>query len=262
MRIRTQNLQVNYDEKIIIPSLNLEIPENKVTILIGPNGCGKSTLLKSIMRIIPIKSGKIFLDDKDMKSLSQREIANKISILPQTPIVPEGIDVKNLISYGRFPHKKSLSGLNKEDYEIINWAMEKTGILDIKDRIVSNLSGGQRQRVWISLALAQKTSTIILDEPTTYLDMAHQLEVLELLQKLNRNNKTTIIMVIHELNHATKFADNIIGMKNGNVLFQGDPSNVITKENLKLLYEIDATLVKNEEKGYPICMDYSIINEN
>ena len=262
MRIRTQNLQVNYDEKIIIPSLNLEIPENKVTILSGPNGCGKSTLLKSIMRIIPIKSGKIFLDDKDMKSLSQREIANKISILPQTPIVPEGIDVKNLISYGRFPHKKSLSGLNKEDYEIINWAMEKTGILDIKDRIVSNLSGGQRQRVWISLALAQKTNTIILDEPTTYLDMAHQLEVLELLQKLNRNNKTTIIMVIHELNHATKFADNIIGMKNGNVLFQGDPSNVITKENLKLLYEIDATLVKNEEKGYPICMDYSIINEN
>lgn len=261
MGIRTHNLQVNYDEKIIIPSLNLEIPENKVSILIGPNGCGKSTLLKSIMRIIPIKKGKIFLNDKDMKSLSQREIANKISILPQTPIIPDGIDVKNLISYGRFPHKKSLSGLNKEDYEIINWAMEKTGILNIKDCIVSELSGGQRQRVWISLALAQKTDTIILDEPTTYLDMAHQLEVLELLQELNRNNKTTIIMVIHELNHATKFADNIIGMKKGKIVFQGNPSDVITKENLRLLYEIDATLVKNEEKGYPICMDYSIINE-
>lgn len=261
MGIRTHNLQVNYDEKIIIPSLNLEIPENKVSILIGPNGCGKSTLLKSIMRIIPIKKGKIFLNDKDMKSLSQREIANKISILPQTPIIPDGIDVKNLISYGRFPHKKSLSGLNKEDYEIINWAMEKTGILNIKDCIVSELSGGQRQRVWISLALAQKTDTIILDEPTTYLDMAHQLEVLELLQELNRNNKTTIIMVIHELNHATKFADNIIGMKKGDIVFQGNPSDVITKENLRLLYEIDATLIKNEEKGYPICMDYSIINE-
>ncbi|BAK81553.1 ABC transporter ATP-binding protein [Candidatus Arthromitus sp. SFB-rat-Yit] len=261
MGIKTQNLQINYDEKIIIPSLNLEIPENKVTILIGPNGCGKSTLLKSIMRIIPIKNGKIFLNDKDMKSLSQKEIANKISILPQTPIVPDGIDVKNLISYGRFPHKKSLSGLNKEDYEIINWAMEKTNILNIKDSIVSELSGGQRQRVWISLALAQKTDMIILDEPTTYLDMSHQLEVLELLQDLNRKDKTTIIMVIHELNHATKFADNIIGMKNGNAIFQGNPSDVITRENLRLLYEIDATLIKNEEKGYPICVDYSIIDE-
>lgn len=261
MGIRTQNLQINYDEKIIIPSLNLEIPENKVTILIGPNGCGKSTLLKSIMRIIPIKNGKIFLNDKDMKSISQKEIAKKISILPQTPIVPDGIDVKNLISYGRFPYKKSLSGLNKEDYEIINWAMKKTNILNIKDSIVSELSGGQRQRVWISLALAQKTDMIILDEPTTYLDMSHQLEVLELLQDLNRKDKTTIIMVIHELNHATKFADNIIGMKNGNVIFQGNPSDVITTENLKLLYEIDATLIKNEEKGYPICVDYSIIDE-
>lgn len=262
MSIDIHNLQIAYNDKIIIPCANLKIPENKITILIGPNGCGKSTLLKSIIKIIPIKKGEIFLNGVNIKTLSQKKLAQQIALLPQFPTIPDGINVKNLVSYGRFPHQKLLSGLRKQDYDIIDWAIEKTGISGFKNRSVEKLSGGQRQRVWIALALAQKTDILILDEPTTYLDMAHQLEILELLQKLNKENKMTILMVLHELNHASKFADNIVGMKKGNIIFEGSPNEVINTENLKKLYEIEATLVKDEKKGYPICMDYSIINEN
>ena len=262
MNIDIHNLQIAYNDKIIIPCANLKIPENKITILIGPNGCGKSTLLKSIMKIIPIKKGDISLNGINIKTLPQKKLAQQIALLPQSPTIPDGINVKNLVAYGRFPHQKPLSGLTKQDYNIIEWAIEKTGISELKDINVKKLSGGQRQRVWIALALAQKTDILILDEPTTYLDMAHQLEILELLQKLNKENKITILMVLHELNHASKFADNIVGMKNGNVIFEGTPNDVINTENLKKLYEIEATLIKDETKGYPICIDYSIINEN
>lgn len=262
MGIEIHGLQVNYYDQVIINSLDLHIPENKITIIIGPNGCGKSTLLKSIMRIIPYKKGSILLDGENMKQLSQKKISKKIALLPQSPIIPDGIKVRELVAYGRFPHQKMMSGLTKKDYEIIDWALNQTGVYDIKDKLVSELSGGQRQRVWIALSIAQKTDTLILDEPTTYLDMAHQLEVLELLKRLNHENKTTIIMVIHELNHASKFADHIIGMRKGEVIFEGAPIDVITKDNLRRLYEIDAQLIIDQENGYPLCMDYSIIHKN
>ena len=261
MGIEIKDLKVSYDDRVIIPNANLKIPSNKITMLIGPNGCGKSTMLKSIARIIPVQNGQILLHGKDMKKIPQRELAKQMAVLPQSPIVPEGILVKDLVAYGRFPYQKPLSGLKKEDHEIIQWAMEKTGVSDLKDRKVEELSGGQRQRVWISLALAQKTNVLILDEPTTYLDMAHQLEILELLKKLNEEEKTTIILVIHELNHAAKFADHIVGMKQGQILFEGAPSDVIQVENLRRLYEIEAVLMKSEERGYPICTDYSLIRE-
>ena len=258
MGIEIKNLQISYKDKVIIPCINLKIPENEITIIIGQNGCGKSTLLKAISRIIPIKEGKIFLDGEDMKNLSPRKISKKIAILPQNPIIPSGINVENLVSYGRFPHQKIISGLNKKDYEVINWAMKEANVYKLKDRIVENLSGGQRQSVWIALTLAQQSDTIILDEPTTYLDMSHQLEILELLKTLNKINKTTIIMVLHDLNHAAKFADNIIGMKDGKIIFEGAPKDTITKENLNSLYGIDAKLIQDEEKMHPICIDYSI----
>ena len=223
-------------------------------MMIGPNGCGKSTLLKSIARILPIKKGEVLLDGTNIKKLSQKLIAQKMAVLPQTPLVPEGITVKDLVAYGRFPYQKPFSGLKKADHE---WAMQRTGVFELKDRKVEELSGGQRQRVWISLTLAQKTNILILDEPTTYLDMAHQLEILELLQTLNAEEHTTIIMVIHELNHAAKFADHIIGMRQGRILFEGSPNDVIHVENLRKLYEIEAVLIQNEKKGYPVCIDYS-----
>src|SRR5699024_1773549 len=205
----------------------------------------------------PIKKGEILLDRTNIKKLSQKSIAQKMAVLPQTPLVPEGITVKDLVAYGRFPYQKPFSGLKKADHEIIEWAMQRTGVYELKDRKVEELSGGQRQRVWISLTLAQKTDILILDEPTTYLDMAHQLEILELLQTLNTEEHTTIIMVIHELNHAAKFADHIIGMRQGRILFEGNPNDVIHVENLRKLYEIEAVLIQNEKKGYPVCIDYS-----
>lgn len=258
MAIEIKNLQAAYENRVIIPSASLSIPEGKVTMLIGPNGCGKSTLLKSVAGILPVKQGEVLLDGQPIPNIPRKALAKKMAVLPQSPIVPEGILVKDLVAYGRFPYQKPFAGLNKEDHRIIRESMEKTGVLELADRKVEELSGGQRQRVWIALALAQKTKILILDEPTTYLDMAHQLEVLELLRKLNHEEGTTVIMVIHELNHASKFADHIIGMKKGQVLFAGSSKDVITKENLRQLYEIEAVLVENEGAGYPICMDYAI----
>ena len=258
MGIEIRNLEAAYEDRVIIPCANVMIPEGKITMMIVPNGCGKSTLLKSIARILPIKKGEVLLDGTNIKKLSQKLIAQKMAVLPQTPLVPEGITVKDLVAYGRFPYQKPFSGLKKADHEIIEWAMQRTGVFELKDRKVEELSGGQRQRVWISLTLAQKTNILILDEPTTYLDMAHQLEILELLQTLNAEEHTTIIMVIHELNHAAKFADHIIGMRQGRILFEGSPNDVIHVENLIKLYEVEAVLIQNEKKGYPVCVDYSL----
>lgn len=260
MGIEIKKLQAAYEDRVIIPCADLVIPEGKITMLIGPNGCGKSTLLKSIARILPVKKGEILLDGVSLKQMSQKTIARKMAVLPQSPLVPEGILVKDLVGYGRFPYQRPLSGLTRQDHEIIGWAMEKTGVFELKDRKAEELSGGQRQRVWIALALAQKTKTLLLDEPTTYLDMAHQLEILELLKQLNEEENTTILMVIHELNHASKFADNIVGIKSGEILFEGSPDRVIHADHLRKLYEIEAVLMPNAAGGYPVCTDYSLLS--
>ncbi len=259
MSIEVKNLQAAYGKNVIIPCANIKIPKGKITMLIGKNGCGKSTLLKSIARILPIREGQLLLDGEDMNKISQKDVAKKIAVLPQSPIVPEGISVKKLVSYGRFPYQKPLSGLGKQDYEIVDWAMKKTGVYELKDRKVEELSGGQRQRVWIALTLAQKTDILLLDEPTTYLDMAHQLEILELLKQLNVDEYVTIVMVIHELNHASKFGDHIVGMKDGKILFEGAPKDVIHVQHLRELYEIEATLVNSKDDTYPICIDYTLL---
>ena len=181
-----------------------------------------------------------------------------MAVLPQNPKVPSGLLVKELVSYGRFPYQTPFGGLSEEDVKMVNWAMESTGILEFADRPIDSLSGGQRQRAWIAMAIAQGTEILILDEPTTYLDMAHQLEILKLLKKLNEEHNTTIIMVLHELNNATKFATHLIGMKKGKVIFAGKPIDVVTKENLKTIYGIDATLTVDETGTYPICVDFDI----
>ena len=261
MGIEVRHIQAAYEDTVVIPDASLVLPEGKITMLIGPNGCGKSTLLKSIARILPLKKGTILLDEKDMRQMAPKALARQMAVLPQSPLVPEGITVRDLVGFGRFPYQKLLTGLKKADHDIVDWAMEKTGVHKLRDRRVEELSGGQRQRVFIALALAQKTHILLLDEPTTYLDMAHQLEILELLQKLNAEHSTTIIMVIHELNHASKFAHHIVGMKGGEILFTGAPKEVIHVENLRRLYEIEAVLTQNEARGYPVCTDYSLIHE-
>ena len=178
--------------------------------------------------------------------------------MPQGPVCPDGLTVRELVAFGRFPHQKMIGGLTSYDKEIIDWAIEETGLSEFADRGVENLSGGQRQRAWIAMTLAQETEIIMLDEPTTYLDMSYQLEVLEVLQKLNKEKNITVVIVLHELNNACRFADNIIGLKKGKIICQGRPLDVINKENLKEIYGIDANLTISEDGQYPICMEYDL----
>ncbi|WP_338597376.1 ABC transporter ATP-binding protein [Clostridium baratii] len=257
--IRTKDLNISYGNLDIVKDLNLEIPKGKITTIIGANGCGKSTILKTLARIIKPKSGSIYINDKELNSQDSKELAKAMAVLPQSPQAPSGLTVEELISYGRFPHQKGFGKLKDEDKDIINWALEKTRILEFKDRPIEALSGGQRQRAWIAMALAQETDILLLDEPTTYLDLAHQLEVLKLLEELNKKEGRTIVMVIHELNNAARFADHMIGVKKGKIVCQGTAHEVMTKENLKEIFNIDAEIVNEPKSGKPVCITYDMV---
>jgi iron complex transport system ATP-binding protein len=199
--------------------------------------------------------------DKNIKKIKEKDIAKEVAFLPQGPVCPSGLTVRELVAYGRFPHQKLIGGLNSHDKEIIDWAINETGLSDFKDREVENLSGGQRQRAWIAMTLAQETDIIMLDEPTTYLDMSYQLEVLEVLEKLNKEKNITVVIVLHELNNACRFANNIVGLKKGKIICEGKPIDVINKSTLKEIYGINATLTKSENGEYPICMEYELLRE-
>ncbi|ANU10814.1 ferrichrome ABC transporter ATP-binding protein [Planococcus antarcticus DSM 14505] len=261
-KLTAERLGVAYGDLDIVSGLNLDIPEGKVTTIIGPNGCGKSTILKTISRLLDAKTGAVYLDGKAIHKTSTKEIAKKMAILPQTPEAPSGLNVIELVSYGRFPHQNGFGRLSKKDKEIVQTAMEVTGLVPFAKRPIDELSGGQRQRVWIAMALAQETDLLLLDEPTTYLDMAHQLEVLKLLQQLNEKEGRTIVMVIHDLNHAARFADYMIALKNGNIVKEGTPSEVMTSEVLRDAFNIDAEIVMSPRNGRPICLTYDLIGEN
>lgn len=256
--ISVKSLTAGYEHRIILEDIHVDIPEGKITVMIGPNGCGKSTLLKNIARIQKPKKGQIFLYQEDIQKMHSKQIAKKLAMLPQSPVTPTGLLVKELVAYGRFPYQKPLGSLSKEDYEIINWAMKETGVYDQREQFVENLSGGQRQRVWIAMALAQQGDILVLDEPTTYLDISYQLEILELLKTLNQKKKQTIIMVLHELQLACRYADHIIGMKEGKIVFEGHPKEVINEAHLQELYGIKAQLHYDKDKNYPVIMDYHI----
>lgn len=259
--ISVKNLSVAYEDNTIIEDMNLSIPKGKVSIIIGANGCGKSTLLKAIARINKPKNGDIFINNKNIKEIKEKNIAKEIAFLPQGPVCPSGLTVRELVAYGRFPHQKIIGGLNNHDKEVIDWVIEETGLGEFANREVESLSGGQRQRAWIAMILAQETDIIMLDEPTTYLDMSYQLEVLEVLQKLNKEKNITVVIVLHELNNACRFADNIIGLKNGKIICEGKPIDVINRETLKKIYGIDARLKLSENGEYPICTEYELFRE-
>ncbi len=259
VRLYTNEINIGYGDQLIVKDLSVEIPDKKITTIIGSNGCGKSTLLKAITRIISHQSGNVLLDGEDISKGNTKELAKKMAILPQTPESASGLTVGELVSYGRFPHQKGMGRLSKKDYEVINWALEVTGITDFKYRQVDALSGGQRQRVWIAMALAQETDIIFLDEPTTYLDMAHQLEVLELLQKLNAEQERTIVMVLHDLNQAARFADYIVALKVGEIVKAGNCEEVITHEVLKKVFNIDAAIGRDPRTNKPMCITYNLL---
>ena len=259
VRLYTNELNIGYGEHLIVKNISVEIPDKKITTIIGANGCGKSTLLKAITRIISFQSGTVVLDGANISKESTKILAKKMAILPQTPESASGLTVGELVSYGRFPYQKGFGRLTKKDYDVIEWALEVTGTKDFKYRPVDSLSGGQRQRVWIAMALAQETDIIFLDEPTTYLDLAHQLEVLELLQKLNIEQERTIVMVLHDLNQAARFADYIIALKDGEIVKAGMCEDVINHDVLKEVFQIDAEIGRDPRTNKPMCLTYNLL---
>lgn len=258
-RLSGENLSIGYGEDPIVKGLNIVIPDKKITAIIGANGCGKSTLLKAITRIIPYQTGSVLLDGLDIAKENTKTLAKKMAILPQTPESSGGLTVGELVSYGRFPYQTGFGRLTKKDLEVIDWALAVTGITDFKYRSISALSGGQRQRVWIAMTLAQETEIIFLDEPTTYLDMAHQLEILELLQRLNEEHDRTIIMVLHDLNQAARFADYIVALKNGAIVKAGACEDIIVSDVLREVFNIDAVVGQDPRTKKPMCLTYNLL---
>ena len=258
--IKVNNLKVGYENRVIIEDLSLEVKKGEVISIIGPNGSGKSTLLKSISRFIKKDNGEIYIVDKLLDSMKNNDISKVISMLSQQNSSPNDITVKELIYYGRTPHKKWYEQRNKEDEEIVNWAIKNTGLENYKNRKVAMLSGGERQRVWLAMSLAQKTEVLFLDEPTTYLDMCHQLELMELVREINSKFNMTIIMVLHDLNQAARYSDRVIIMKSGKVVADGRPEEVIVKEIIHEVYNVKCSIgkdpINNRPHIYPLEVCY------
>lgn len=256
--ITTERLYIGYEDKLIVEQLNMTIPEHQITALVGANGSGKSTILKAMARLLKPKQGAVYLDGRKIHEQKTKEVAKQLAILPQNPIAPEGLTVSELVAYGRFPHQKGFGSLSQKDKEMVMWAIEVTALLEFVNRPVDQLSGGQRQRAWIAMALAQETPILFLDEPTTFLDMAHQMEVLYLLQKLNLEEKRTIVMVVHDLNHASRFAHHIVAIKAGKVMKTGSPVEVMTSEVLQTVFGIKSDIIYDPRSGQPLCLPYGL----
>ncbi|MGO1633067.1 ABC transporter ATP-binding protein [Corynebacterium variabile] len=251
--ISVANLRVAYTpDRPVISDLSLNIPGGQVTTIIGPNGCGKSTLLRAIGRLIPSQGGEVHLGDTDIGSMKRRDIAKTIGVLPQSPISPPGLIVSDLVSRGRHPHQSWIRQWSSSDEEEVNAALEMTDVAELADRSVDSLSGGQRQRVWISMVLAQHTDVLFLDEPTTYLDLAHSIEVLDLVNRLRRDLDRTVVMVLHDLNLAIRYSDNLVVMRDGDLIATGKPKEIITSELLKDVFELDATVIEDPVVGGPL----------
>lgn len=258
MELYADEIQISYGKRVIVDNLSVQIPEGKITALIGANGSGKSTILKTMCRIMQPSKGAVILDGKSIHNQPGKEIARLLTVLPQNPESPEGLTVRELVSYGRNPYKKGCSLLNQEDQDIIDWALEMTHMKEFEDRSLMHLSGGQRQRAWIAMAVAQNTDVLFLDEPTTFLDMAHQLEVLKLLKKINEQHKRTIVMIVHDLNHASRYADHIVAIKKGTIVAEGSPKDVVTQEICKQVFGIEADIVYDPRTNAPLCLPYEV----
>jgi iron complex transport system ATP-binding protein len=255
--LETSNLTLAYNENIIINQLNLQIPKGKITVFIGSNGCGKSTLLRSLARLLKPKDGSILLEAKDMLAQSTKEVAKKLAILPQSPVAPEGLTVLQLVKQGRFPYQNWLRQWSEQDEHAVIQALESTNTQDYTEKQVEMLSGGQRQRVWIAMVLAQGTEMILLDEPTTYLDLSHQIEVLDILYDLNKKEQRTIVMVLHDLNLACRYADHLVAVHNKTVFSQGKPKEVLTEEMVRTVFNMESRVINDPIYGTPMCIPIS-----
>lgn len=252
--LEAQSLTLGYGGEPIFKGLDLKIPEQRITVLIGKNGCGKSTLLRSLARLLKPAGGSVLLDGKDIYTRPTKEIARKLSILPQGPVAPEGLTVLQLVKQGRYPHQTWLKQWSREDEEAVQRALAAAGMTAFADRPVDALSGGQRQRAWIAMTLAQDTAAILLDEPTTYLDMAHQIEVLELLAELNEKQRRTIVMVLHDINLACRYAHHIVAVSDGAVCAEGPPSAIINEQLIRDVFEMECRIIEDPVYGTPMCI--------
>lgn len=256
-QLAAHNLTLAYDQTEVVRDLAMSIPSGKVTALIGPNGCGKSTLLRGMARLMAPKAGTVLLDGKAIARLPSKEVARHLGVLPQGPVAPEGMTVRELVSQGRYPHQSLLRQWSERDAEAVAWALDTTRLNDLAERPLDTLSGGQKQRAWIAMTLAQETPVLLLDEPTTYLDMAHQVEILSLLDELNEREGRTIVMVLHDINQACRYAHHLVAMKDGAVIAQGDPREIVDHGLVCDVFGIECSVVRDPVSGTPLCLPQS-----
>lgn len=251
-QLAIDSLAVGYADRLVIESLDMEVSHGEITAIVGANACGKSTLLRAMSRLLRPKAGHVLIDGRDVHSMPVKELARSLGLLPQSPIAPEGITVADLVGRGRHPHQRVLARWSREDDEAVAAALSATDTAQLADRPVDELSGGQRQRVWIAMVLAQDTDVLLLDEPTTFLDVAHQVEVLDLLTDLNRKRGTTIVMVLHDLNLAARYADRLVAMSGGAIHAVGTPREVLTVEVVRAVFGIECRVISDPVSGTPM----------
>ena len=251
-RLRGEGLTLAYDERVISSDLDVVIPDRSFTVIVGGNGCGKSTLLRALSRMIKPTRGAAYLDGKALASMPSKQVARKLGLLPQSPIAPDGITVADLVARGRHPHQRLLRQWSREDERIVLDAMRATGTDDLAERYVDELSGGQRQRVWVAMALAQQTDILLLDEPITYLDIAYQVEVLDLCADLHEQEGYTLVAVLHDLNHACRYGTHLIAMKDGAIVAQGEPARIVTADLVEEVFGLPCEVITDPQSGTPL----------
>ncbi|MFD7201083.1 ABC transporter ATP-binding protein [Streptomyces sp. NPDC059893] len=251
-RLSISALTLAYEDRTVVHDLDLAVPDGRVTVIVGPNACGKSTTLRALGRLLRPRSGSVLLDGEALTRLPTKKIAQQIGLLPQTPVAPEAITVADLVARGRQPHQHWWQQWSDADERAVTEAMERTDVAALADRSVDELSGGQRQRVWIAMALAQETELLLLDEPTTYLDIAHQVEVLDLVRQLNHDKNRTVVLVLHDLNQAARYADHLVAMKSGRIVAEGPPAEVVTADLVREVFGLDCVVVPDPVTGSPL----------
>ncbi|MGY1836057.1 ABC transporter ATP-binding protein [Blastococcus sp. SYSU DS0510] len=250
--LRARQVVLAYDQRVVVDGVDLAVPPGRITVIVGANACGKSTLLRGLARLLQPRGGSVLLDGRELHRTPTRDVARRIGLLPQSPVAPEGVVVGDLIARGRSPHQRWWQQWSAEDQRAVDEALAATSVTDLADRPVDELSGGQRQRVWLALALAQDPEVLLLGEPTTYLDMAHQVEVLELVAELNLRRGRTVVMVLHDLNHAARYAHHVVAMKDGRVVAEGPPAEVVTEELVADVFGLDCAVVPCPVSAHPL----------